>query len=189
MASERLPERRVGPDRLLLRRWVAADAELLAVAVAESVEHLRPWMPWVRQEPLSVQRRRAMIEGWEQDWLRGGDVIMGAFVGARVAGGCGLHRRIGRGGLEIGYWTHPAFLRMGIATTAVAMLTDAAFAMPGITRVEIHHDRANEASAGIPRTLGYNLIDQAADEPQAPGEIGVECRWRITREQWAASRP
>ncbi len=78
---------------------------------------------------------------------------------------------------------------MGIATTAVAMLTDAAFALPGITRVEIHHDRANEASAGIPRTLGYHLIAQVADEPQAPNEIGVECRWRITLEQWASSRP
>ena len=69
------------------------------------------------------------------------------------------------------------------------MLTDAAFALPGITRVEIHRDRANEASAGIPRTLGYHLIGQVPDEPQAPGEIGVECRWRITPEQWAASGP
>ncbi len=69
------------------------------------------------------------------------------------------------------------------------MLTDVAFAVPGITRVEIHHDRANEASAGIPRTLGYHLIGQVPDEPQAPGEIGVESRWRITREQRAASRP
>jgi RimJ/RimL family protein N-acetyltransferase len=189
MASARLPERLVDPDRLLLRRWVAADTEVLAVAVAESLEHLRPWMPWVAQEPLSLQRRRAMIAEWGQDWLRGGDVIMGAFVDARVAGGRGLHRRIGCRGLEIGYWTHPAFLRTGIATTAVAMLTDAAFAVPGITVVEIHHDRANEASAGIPRTLGFRLIGQAAREPQAPGEIGVECRWRITPEQWAASGP
>ncbi|MGO9973583.1 MAG: GNAT family N-acetyltransferase [Solirubrobacteraceae bacterium] len=189
IASERRPERLVGPDRLLLRRWIAADTEVLAVAVAGSLEHLRPWMPWVAQEPLSLQRRRAMIEEWEQDWLRGGDVVMGAFVGARVAGGCGLHRRIGCSGLEIGYWTHPAFLRTGIAKKAVAMLTDASFALPGITRVEIHHARANEASAGIPRTLGYRLIAQVADEPQAPGEIGVECRWRITREQWASSGP
>jgi RimJ/RimL family protein N-acetyltransferase len=99
-----------------------------------------------------------------------------------------LHHRIGYGGLEIGYWTHPAFLRTGIATTAVAMLTDAAFAVPGITRVEIHHDRANEASAGIPRKLGFHLIGQAAREPQAPGEIGVACRWRMTREKWTAPK-
>ncbi len=90
MAPERLPERRlVGPDRLLLRRWVTADAELLAVAVAESLAHLRPWMPWVAQEPLSLQRRRAMIEKWEQDWLRGGDVVMG---GVRGSARCGRLR-------------------------------------------------------------------------------------------------
>jgi len=127
-----------------------------------------------------------MIEQWEREWLRGGDVIMGVFVSARVAGGCGLHHRIGPGGLEIGYWTHPAFLRRRIATTAVALLTDAAFALPGITQVEIHHDKANEASAGIPRKLGYRFIDQLQDEREAPAEVGVECRWRLTRERWTA---
>ncbi len=189
MVSRRLPEKLPGPDGVLLRRWVAADAELLARVVGESLEHLRPWMPWVAQEPLSLQRRTAMIEEWEQDWLRGGDVVMGVFAAASVAGGCGLHHRIGAGGLEIGYWTHPAFLRRGLATTAASVLTDAAFAVPGITHVEIHHDSANVASAGIPRKLGYGLADQLPDEPEAPGEVGVECRWRLTREQWAAAKP
>ncbi len=187
--SGRLPESLPGPGRLLLRRWVPTDAEVLGRAVAESLEHLRPWMSWASQEPLSPSNRRAMIEKWEQEWLEGGDVTMGVFVDARVAGGVGLHRRIGVGGLEIGYWTHPAFLRMGLATTAAWVLTDAAFALPGIAHVEIHHDRANVASAGIPRKLGYCLVAQLTDQPDAPGEVGVECRWRMTREQWAAAKP
>jgi RimJ/RimL family protein N-acetyltransferase len=136
------------------------------------------------QEPLPLERRRALLEEWEREWLRGGDVLLGVFVDGRVAGGCGLHRRIGPCGLEIGYWTHPAFLRRGIATRAAALLTDAAFAVPGITHVEIHHDKANEASRGVPVNLGYRLIGELPDEPDAPADLGIECRWRLTREEW-----
>src|SRR6185312_15596398 len=145
-----LPERLEDPDGLLLRRWVPEDAEGLGRAVAESVEHLRPWMAWIAHEPMALDSRREMIAEWEHDWSEGGDVVMGVFVDdGRVAGRCGLHRRIAAGGLEIGYWIHPAFLRRGLATRVARMLTDAAF-VPGITRVEIHHDKANQASAGVP---------------------------------------
>lgn len=170
----------------MLRRWVPDDAELVARSVEESLEHLRPWMSWVSQEPLSLERRRALIEEWERDWLQGGDVMMGVFLRGRVAGGCGLHRRIGRDGLELGYWTHASFLRRGIATAVAAVLTDAAFAAPGIRLVEIHHDRANRASAGVPRRLGYRLIAEVPDEAEAPAEIGVECPWRLTKQEWMA---
>lgn len=179
-----LPERLPGPDELLLRRWEPDDAELVGRAVGESLEHLRPWMPWVSQEPLSPEDRRATIQEWEREWLRGGDVYMGVFLGEQVAGSCGLHCRIGPGALEIGYWTHPAFIRRGVATTAAGLLTDAAFALPGITHVEIHHDKANQASAGVPRKLGYQLVGEAPEEPVAPAEVGVSHLWRLTRDEW-----
>lgn len=187
--SVRLPERLGGPGHLVLRRWVPDDAERLARAVAESLEHLRPWMAWVAREPLSIGRRKEMLEQWERDWLHGGDVALGVFLDGRVVGSCGLHRRIGRGGLEIGYWTHPSFLRRGIATTAAGLLTDAAFGVPGISHVEIHHDKANEVSAGVPRKLGYRLVEEARDEREAPAEVGIECRWRLTRQGWSRLAP
>jgi RimJ/RimL family protein N-acetyltransferase len=172
------------PGGLVLRRWLPDDAPELARAVAESVEHLRPWMAWIAEEPLAVKRRREMIEEWGRDWAEGGDVILGAFLGGRIAGGCGLHRRVGPYGLEIGYWTHSAFLRRGVATRVAAVLTEAALALPGITVVEIHHDKANQASAGVPRKLGFEWLGEAADEPEAPGEVGMECRWRMDRQRW-----
>ena len=159
--TDLLPERLLGPDQLVLRRWVAEDVEIVGRAVRESLEHLRPWMPWVSEEPLSPEDRTRMIREWEREWLRGGDVYMGVFLRGRIAGGCGLHYRIGAGGLEIGYWTHPAFIRRGVATKAAGLLTDAALARPGITHVEIHHDKANRTSAGVPRKLGYQLVGEA----------------------------
>jgi ribosomal-protein-serine acetyltransferase len=106
------------------------------------------------------------------------------FIDGVVAGGCGLHRRIGPGGLEIGYWTAKPFLRQGTATTAARLLTDAAFAGSEIIRVEIHHDQANQASAGVPRNLGFKLLREVEYGVQAPGEIGVSCEWQITRADW-----
>jgi RimJ/RimL family protein N-acetyltransferase len=184
-----LPERiEEEAGALVLRRWLPDDAPALGRAVAESAEHLRPWMAWIADEPLPVARRRAMIEKWGRDWADGGDVVLGAFLDGRIAGGCGLHRRIGPHGLEIGYWTHSAFLRRGLATRVAALLTEAALALPAVTHVEIHHDKANLASAGVPRTLAFQWLGEAADEPEAPGELGIECRWRMDGERWRRRR-
>lgn len=176
-----------GPGGLVLRRWVREDAEILGRAVADSLEHLRPWMPWIAQEPLSVTDRRRLIGEWERDWLAGGDVVLGVFVDGSVAGGCGLHHRIGPGGLEIGYWTHAAFVRTGVATAAARLLTEAAFTRADIDRVEIHHDAANLASAGVPRKLGFRRVREVSDGRHAPGESGISCEWQITREDWNRS--
>lgn len=183
-----LPERLTGPGGLVVRRWLASDAAALSQAILESADHLRPWMAWIAEEPLSLERRIAMIDEWERDWAQGGDVILGSFVEGRIAGGGGLHRRVGADGLEIGYWTHPGFVRRGVATRVAHVLTDAAFSVPGIVRVEIHHDKANHASAGVPRGLGFEWIGESPDERVAPAEIGIEWRWCMDKETWAARR-
>jgi ribosomal-protein-serine acetyltransferase len=183
-----LPERFTGRDGLLVRRWLVTDAEELGRAVAASADHLRPWMAWIADEPLPLDRRKGMIHEWERDWAQGGDVVLGVFLERRIAGGCGLHRRIGPDGLEIGYWVHAAFLRRGVATRVARVLTDAALDLPGITGVEIHHDKANQASAGIPRALGFEWLGETQDEPVAPADTGIEWRWRMDKDTWDARR-
>jgi ribosomal-protein-serine acetyltransferase len=177
----RLPERLQGDDGLLLRRLCVADAELLAAAVTESLEHLRPWMPWIVLEPLSLPTRRTMLAEREREWLDGGDVMLGIFVGDRLTGGCGLHRRIAPDGLELGYWVHPAWVRRGIATRTARLLTAATLAQPGISHAEIHTDAANLASAAVARRCGYVLAGVWTRPPRAPGESGTELRWRASR--------
>ena len=143
-------------------------------------------MAWIAGEPAPLDRREAMIDAWERDWAGGGDVVLGVFLERRIAGGCGLHRRLGPDGLEIGYWIHPAFVRRGVATRAAKLLTDAALAVPGITRVEIRHDKANQASAGIPRGLGFEWLGEEPRPPLAPSETGVQWRWRMDKPSWEA---
>jgi len=170
----RLPERIEG-DGLVLRRWRVEDAELLHGAVVDSVEHLRPWMPWIADEPMSVGQRRDLIQGWERDWEGGGDVVLAIVRDGVVAGGSGLHRRRGPDVLEIGYWLRPGFVGLGIVTTAARLLTNAAFVVDAIERVEIWHEPANTASGAVPARLGFSAV----------GEIDGDRVWRTTRDEWA----
>jgi ribosomal-protein-serine acetyltransferase len=168
----------------MLRRWRVFDAGELQRIVTESAEHLRPWMGWMASEPLTVGEREAMLRDREREWSEGGDVMLAICLEQRAIGSCGLHRRIEPDGLEIGYWLHPAFTRRGLATEAARLLTDGAFTVEGITHVEIHHDKANLASAGVPRRLDYQLVAEAPDEIAAPAESGIEQIWRVDRDTW-----
>jgi RimJ/RimL family protein N-acetyltransferase len=180
-----LPDRVEGAG-LLLRRWRVADAEAQQRAVTESIEHLRPWMAWIADEPQSLDRRRVRLAEWERSWARGGDVFLAILADNRVLGSAGLHRRRGPGRLEIGYWIHAGFLRRGLATSVGHLLTDAAFSVAGIERVEIHHDKANVASAGVPRRLGFTPAAETFDGRAAPAEAGIDCAWHMTRRDWVA---
>ncbi len=170
-----------------LRHWVPDDAPALARAVNESLDHLRPWMPWAAGEPRSASWRAELIREWERDRLGGGDEVLGIFVDGAVAGGCGLHRRIGDDGIELGYWVHVDFVRRGVATEVVRQLCERAFAQPDVARVEIHHDRANEASGAVARRSGFTLVEENPRPRQAPADEGVERVWRLTREEWSSA--
>jgi hypothetical protein len=79
--------------------------------------------------------------------------------------------------MEIGYWIDVRYAGRGLGTEAARMLTDVALALPGVTRAEIHCDEANQASAAIPRKLGYRLDRIEPHEPEAPGEQGRRMVW------------
>jgi RimJ/RimL family protein N-acetyltransferase len=178
MAAEPSPA-----DDLVVRRWHNDDVPGLHVAVLESVEELRPWMPWAAKEPLLLAERIELVAGWGPRW-DAGDRMCGMFVGDEVVGGCGLHQRIGPGGREIGYWVRTGRTGRGYATAAARLLTDMAFALPGVTHVEIHHDVANVASGRIPAKLGFTRVRDEPRPREAPGETGTQSVWRIERSAW-----
>ncbi|QXC59874.1 GNAT family N-acetyltransferase [Aquihabitans sp. G128] len=174
-------------DCLVVRAWAPDEAPALHAAVVASTEHLRPWMPWIAHEPLAVEERRAMIEGWRSEAADGGDVVYGMWAEGAVVGGCGLHRRLGPGGVEIGYWVHADHVGRGVATEASRLLTELAFTVADIEVVEVHHDVANAASARVPEKLGFVRvadISVPAAEPRAPAETGRRGVWRTTRQTW-----
>jgi RimJ/RimL family protein N-acetyltransferase len=174
------PAEELSHETVTLRRWRAADADLVYRLVTESAEHLRPWMTWAAD--YTPQAAADYVAACELEWEAG--TAFGYLISEKgePVGSSGLMGRIGPGGLEIGYWVHPDRTGRGIATSAAAALTEAAFGLPGIGRVEIMHDLSNAASGQIPRKLGYARVGTIAGRfPRAPGECGTSVVWRIVR--------
>jgi ribosomal-protein-serine acetyltransferase len=161
----------------------------MLAAMDVSREHLAPWMAFANESPPTAEAQLARFAVWDARRRSGGDAVYGMFRDGAVAGGCGLHWRLGSEALEIGYWVHVDHTRRAVASRAAALLTDTAFTLPQITSVEIHHDGANLASAGVPRRLGFTLVGESPSPAVAPAESGIERRWRMTREDWLARSP
>jgi RimJ/RimL family protein N-acetyltransferase len=174
-----LPPERVDAGAVILRRIQATDAGAVAAAVASSLDHLRPWMPWATPE--SAERRSQLTRVAEADemWESGISYIYSVLTAdhGTLVGEIGLHRRSGDGSIEIGYWIAGAHARRGFGTSAAGAITAVALALPGVRRVEIHCDEANTASAAIPRKLGYRLERIEVRQPEAPGESGRLMIW------------
>ncbi len=166
-------------DQLTVRCWRESDVADLGEAIAASVEHLRPFMPWIAKEPLPHEARAALVREWEEARLDGGDGVYGIWRAGRVLGGTGAHRRIAPDGLEIGYWLRVDEEGHGTMTRVVGALTATLLALPGITHLEIHHDEANVRSGAIPPRCGYRLVGREARPPEAPAETGWGLVWRI----------
>jgi len=82
----RPPERLVaGP--LVLRRMRAGDAGDIAAAVGESLDHLRPWMPWATKEAADHRSQLARISEADELWQAGTDYIYAIFAGGSDADG------------------------------------------------------------------------------------------------------
>jgi RimJ/RimL family protein N-acetyltransferase len=152
------PAYRIETERLVLRCWSPADAELLKEAVEASLDHLRPWMPWANEEPTDLDSRVALLREFRAKFDLGQEFIYGIFDAgeSRVLGGTGLHMRSGSSDArEIGYWIHADHIGKGLATESTAALTNVAFVVDGVSRVEIRCDPANVRSAAVPAKLGF----------------------------------
>jgi RimJ/RimL family protein N-acetyltransferase len=156
------PAYRIETERLVIRCWQPADAPLLKQAVDANLEHLLPWMPWVKEEPTSLQIKIERLRQFRGNFDLGRDFVYGIFDLAErsVLGGTGLHTRAektapGFAAREIGYWIHKDHTNQGLATEVSAALTKVAFEVDVVDRVEIHCDPINVRSAAVPRKLGY----------------------------------
>jgi RimJ/RimL family protein N-acetyltransferase len=155
------------------------QAEGIALAVGASLDHLKPWMAWATRDAAEPRIQRIRVAEADELWESGSDYIYSVLLrpNRTVVGEIGLHRRVGEGGIEIGYWIDVRYAGRGLGTEAARMLTSVGLALPGVTRAEIHCDEANQASAAIPRKLGYRLDRIDPHEPEAPGERGRRMVW------------
>ncbi|TMD03261.1 MAG: GNAT family N-acetyltransferase [Chloroflexi bacterium] len=174
------PPEEIEAGPIVLRRWVAGDLDGLADAVERSRSHLSPWQDW------AATADRESLPGFlsysEWTWDACTDFGFGLReLDGRIVGGAGLHARVGRNALEIGYWVAADRINRGYATAAAGALAAAAFGLPGVGRVEIHCDEANLRSAAVPRKLGFQLDRVEEDAKEAPAEAGRSMIWVLSR--------
>ena len=151
------PAYRIITPRLVIRCPEPKDAPAMDLSIRQSLDHLRPWVLWVRQEPAGLEKRIEFIRQTRGKFDIGTDFTYFIFNPAETVllGGSSLSTRLGLGARELGYWIHTDHINQGYATEAAAALTRVAFEVDHVRRVEIHCNPKNIRSASVARKLGF----------------------------------
>lgn len=149
-------------ERLLLRPPRPGDGSAINAAIHESLEELRPWMPWAQQAP-SVEESETVARRKAAAWLTREDLMLTLWrkSDGLYVGGSGLHRINWEVPcVEIGYWVRTSLQGQGYITEAVRGITHFAFLHLKAQRIEIRCDARNTRSAAVAGRAGYTLEAQ-----------------------------
>lgn len=137
-----------------LRLFEEADADELHALVVANRDYLSRWMPWAPgQTPEAtlgfIRASRRQLA--DNRGLQLAIVKRGAIVGV-----CGYHAiDWASRSTTIGYWIAETAQGSGTVTRAAEALTDHAFLIWKLNRVEVHAGVENRRSRAIPERLGF----------------------------------
>ncbi|MFG2721349.1 GNAT family N-acetyltransferase [Streptomyces sp. NPDC048416] len=173
------PRRIIECGDFVLRCWRGqSDFAPALRLIEESLDHLRPWEPWVAQH--SAKSTRDFLATSESKWARGDVYNYAIAKDGALIGMCQTYRGAQPPVRRMGYWLHPAATGQGIATRATAALVTEMFALPDVEYLEIAHDLSNTSSAAIPRRLGFTeVLREQGTPPAAPAGSGIDVVWRL----------
>lgn len=157
MNGQARPDELIEHGPVTLRRYREDDVDAVYAAVTESLDHLRPWMPWAHDEPQTIEQKVELLRTFRGQFDLGQNYVYGLFSRdeSELVGGSGFHLRVGDDAFEIGYWIRASRAGQGLATESTAALTRVGFEVCEVDRIEIHTEPGNERSMRIPRKLGY----------------------------------
>ena len=179
-------------ERLRIRSPLPGDGPEVYAAVAESLEELKPWMPWAHQE-LTLEVEEENMRRARAAFLERSDLMLLLFLKGTgtLVGGSGLHRidwEVPK--FEIGYWVRTRFAGRGYITEAVGGITAFAFDRLGARRVEIRCDTLNRRSARVAERAGFRLEGELRNDKVGPGgKPRHTLVYSMIPEEYEASRP
>lgn len=158
MKPTEIPYKIVTP-RLVIRCYTVEDTPLLQKSINESIDHLKPTMPWAWYEPESYNHKRERVKLFIERFDAGEDFTMGIFYPneKEILGSTGFHHRIEGNACEIGYWINANHVRKGIANEATRALIKVGFEIKKMDRLEIRCDPDNFPSAHIAKKNGFTF--------------------------------
>lgn len=179
------PIYKIETPRCILRPFNPSDSSALKDTVESSLDHLKPWMPWARIEP--VDKKIEQIRNWRGSFDLDNDYVYGIFGpdNRHIIGSSGLHTRRGDNILEIGYWIRAGEINKGYATEISDALCYVAFYVIGVERIEIHCAENNVRSAKIPEKLGFHLeCIRRSNEKDADNRRKKDQIWVMFKEEY-----
>lgn len=151
------PAYRIETARISLRCLEPQHIALVTRAIAESLAHLRPWMPWATHEPLPEAQRLERLRTNRGHFDLGSDYTYGMFDkrGGVLFGVASL--KLGQivDERELGYWLHVAHTGQGLMHEAASALVRVGFDLEALDGIDVRVDPDNTRSARIPARLGF----------------------------------
>lgn len=138
-------------ERLLIRAPQPGEGAVINAAILESLEELKPWMPWVHPAP-SIEDSESHSRLMHAKFIQREDLHLRLWCkrSGELVGSSGLHRinwEVPK--FEIGYWCRTKFAGQGYITEAVRGITRLAFEVLDAQRVELRCDALNERSRRV----------------------------------------
>ena len=174
-------------ERLIIRAPKPGDGQAVNAAVIESLEHLKPWMPWAQTTPTPAESEELVRRGAVR-WQLREDLWMLLFrkSDGLYIGGSGLHRiDWSVPSFEIGYWVRQRLEGQGYVSEAVQAITHFAFSVLSAERVGIRCDARNARSAAVARRAGYVLEGTLRHNSRTPdGTLRDTLLFSMLRAAW-----
>lgn len=145
--------------RLLIRAPLFGDGAAVNEAVIESIEELRPWMPWANNIP-TIEESEIHIRNSRLKFLDRTDLQLLLFhkETGQLIGSSGLHRMDWQArSFETGYWVRTSYAGQGYISEAVEAITNFAIHQLKANRIEIRCDSRNKKSAAVAERSGFTL--------------------------------
>jgi len=138
-----------------LRSVEITDADALFLVVDGHRSHLGAWLPWVDQTR-SANDTRAFIETSIENEKNGTGLAAIIEKRGEICGVVGLDSiDVKNRSSHIGYWLREDVQRLGLATRAVACLTEYGFSALGLNRLDIRAAPENHRSRAVAERLGF----------------------------------
>jgi len=160
-------------ERLLIATPRAGLGPLMYEAVAESMGHIKPWLPWAQEQP-SLEECEARMRRMHAKFILREDLPYLIFdreaQGRRLLGGVGLHRMdwaVRR--FEIGYWIRASAEGNGYVAEAVNAVAEICFTKLNARRIDLRADLNNARSRAVAERCGFTLESVVKNEGLNPG--------------------